>query len=103
MLYIVHRDNIIINFYTHTKFKWYCISAFKSNLLKFAVGYDLEEHLINNFMQGGIMENLKAGVYFENMLPTGYIGIVHNTNINKQKGLKWHKQEYFKEEILKQT
>jgi len=53
--------------------------------LKFSVMYDLEEETINNFIQGGVMETLDEGVYFENMLPTGYIGISHNTQINKQK------------------
>jgi len=52
--------------------------------LKFSVTYDLEEETINNFIQGGVMETLNEGVYFENMLPTGYIGISHNTKINKQ-------------------
>lgn len=55
------------------------------HFLKFSVSYDLDEDIINNFIQGGVMEGLKAGVYFENMLPSGYIGIVHNTHINKQK------------------
>lgn len=49
--------------------------------LRFAVGYDLSEEVIGSFMQGGIMRNLKEGVYFENLLPTGYIGICHKTKM----------------------
>ena len=55
------------------------------NFLQFSVDYDLHEELINNFLQGGIMENLESGIYFENMLPNGYMGIVHNTYLNRQK------------------
>jgi heat-inducible transcriptional repressor len=52
------------------------------NYLKFAVSYDLDEESIKTFMQGDIMQGLKKGVYFENMLPSGYIGVCHNTKIN---------------------
>jgi len=53
--------------------------------LQFSVKYNLDEDLINSFLQGKIMENLQNGIYFENMLPVGYIGIVHNTYLNRQK------------------
>jgi heat-inducible transcriptional repressor len=52
--------------------------------LKFAVHYDLDEDVINSFMTGGVMQGLKEGVYFENLLPSGFIGICHNTKISNQ-------------------
>jgi heat-inducible transcriptional repressor len=35
-------------------------------------------------MTGGVMQGLKEGVYFENLLPSGFIGICHNTKISNQ-------------------
>ncbi len=55
------------------------------NFLQFSVEYDLDENLLNNFLHGDILERLDEGVYFENMLPQGYIGICHDTNINQYK------------------
>jgi heat-inducible transcriptional repressor len=52
--------------------------------LKFAVHYDLDEDVINSFMTGGVMQGLKEGVYFENLLPSGFIGVCHNTKISNQ-------------------
>jgi len=55
------------------------------NFLRIAVHYDLDEKIINEFMQGSIIQDLEEGLYFENLLPSGYIGICHNTFIDKQK------------------
>jgi heat-inducible transcriptional repressor len=52
--------------------------------LKFAVHYDLDEDVINSFVNGSVMQGLKEGVYFENLLPSGFIGICHNTKISNQ-------------------
>jgi heat-inducible transcriptional repressor len=51
------------------------------NFMSFAVHYDLDEDYINSFMNGSIMYGLKEDVYYENLLPSGYIGICHNTKI----------------------
>ncbi|MFZ9659427.1 MAG: heat-shock protein [Arcobacteraceae bacterium] len=52
--------------------------------LKFAVRYDLSEEVISKFMHGNIMQNLKEGVYFENLLPTGFMGICHKSKIGDE-------------------
>ncbi len=51
--------------------------------LKFAVRYDLSEEIISKFMHGSVMQNLKEGVYFENLLPTGFMGVCHKTKIGQ--------------------
>lgn len=52
------------------------------NFLRFAVRYDLNEDVISNFMHGNVMHNLKEGVYFENLLPSGFMGVCHKTKID---------------------
>jgi heat-inducible transcriptional repressor len=52
------------------------------NFLHLAVQYDLDEKSIIAFLQGSVMNTIKAGVHFDNLLPYGQIGIVHNTKIN---------------------
>lgn len=49
--------------------------------LKFAVRYDLSEDVISRFMHGNVMQNIKEGVYFENLLPSGFMGVCHKTKI----------------------
>ncbi len=49
--------------------------------LRFAVKYDLNEDVISRFMHGNVMHNIKEGVYFENLLPSGFMGICHRTRI----------------------
>jgi heat-inducible transcriptional repressor len=49
--------------------------------LRFAVKYDLSEDMISRFMHGNVMQNLKEGVYFENLLPSGFMGVCHKTKI----------------------
>jgi len=51
------------------------------NFLRFAVRYDLSEDVISNFMHGNVMQNIKEGVYFENLLPSGFMGVCHKTKI----------------------
>ncbi len=46
-----------------------------------AVRYDLSEDIIGQFMHGNIMLNLKEGVYFENLLPSGFMGVCHKSKI----------------------
>jgi heat-inducible transcriptional repressor len=52
--------------------------------LRFAVKYDLSEDMISRFMHGNVMQNLKEGVYFENLLPSGFMGICHKTKIGSE-------------------
>ncbi len=54
------------------------------NYLKIAVEYDLDENLINDFLRGHILEQLGEGIYFEDLLPQGYIGICHNCKLNNE-------------------
>jgi heat-inducible transcriptional repressor len=50
--------------------------------LRLAVEYNLDEKDLNLFLHGGIMTNIQKGVYLEDLLPEGQIGICHNTKIN---------------------
>ena len=52
--------------------------------LKFAVHYDLNEDLIGIFLNGSVMQGIKEGVYFENLLPSGFMGVCHSTKISDQ-------------------
>jgi len=52
------------------------------NFLQLAVQNDFDEKNINLFLQGDIMMKLEPKVYFETLVPTGYIAISHNTNID---------------------
>ena len=54
------------------------------NYLRIAVEYDLDENIINNFLRGHILEQLDEGIYFEDILPMGYIGICHNCKIKDE-------------------
>lgn len=54
------------------------------NFMSFAVHYDLDEEFINDFMNGSIMYGLKEGVYYENLLPSGFMGVCHETKIEDQ-------------------
>ncbi len=49
--------------------------------LKFAVDYDLDEEVINKFLTGEILNNLQDGIYYEQLLPDGFIGINHSTKV----------------------
>ena len=59
--------------------------------LKLCVNYDFDELDINKFLHGNIMDRLEAGIYFHGdlglnqMLPHGYIGIVHEVIVNNKK------------------
>jgi heat-inducible transcriptional repressor len=50
--------------------------------LHLAVKYDLGEKELNFFLQGDIMVKLEQGVYLDELLPKGQIGICHNTKAN---------------------
>mgnify|MGYP003386130399 FL=1 len=52
--------------------------------LALALTYDLNELTINKFLKGQILDELDEGLYFENFLPIGYIGICHYCKINNE-------------------
>lgn len=52
------------------------------NFLHLAVEYDLDEKDVNLFLQGDIMMKLEQGIYLDNILPQGQIGICHNTKVH---------------------
>ena len=52
--------------------------------LHLALTYNFDELTINKFLKGQILDELKEGLYFENFLPIGYIGICHYCKINNE-------------------
>ena len=50
--------------------------------LQLALQKDLDEKGINLFLQGDIMMRVDQGIYLDGLVPNGYIGIGHNTNID---------------------
>ena len=52
--------------------------------LNLALNYNLDEFTINRFLKGHILDDLKEGIYFEELLPSEYIGICHNCMINNE-------------------
>ncbi len=52
------------------------------NFLHLAVEYDLDEKDVNFFLQGDVMMKLTQGVYLDDLLPQGQIGVCHDTKIN---------------------
>ncbi|PIF04673.1 MAG: heat-shock protein [Arcobacter sp.] len=59
--------------------------------LRFCVEYDLEENDISKFLNGSIMDKITPNIYFHGneglnqVLPDGYIGIVHEATIDNHK------------------
>lgn len=51
------------------------------SFLRLAVDYDMEEESIQSFLHGQILEKMRSGIYFEEMLPEGFLGICHDTKI----------------------
>jgi heat-inducible transcriptional repressor len=52
------------------------------NFLRMAVEYNMSENDIQDFLRGQILEKLQSGIYFENLLPSGYMGICHDCKLN---------------------
>ncbi|WP_121628129.1 heat-shock protein [Poseidonibacter antarcticus] len=52
--------------------------------LDLALTYDFDELTINKFLKGQILDELDEGLYFDNFLPIGYIGICHYCKINNE-------------------
>ncbi|MBT3280205.1 MAG: heat-shock protein [Campylobacteraceae bacterium] len=49
--------------------------------LKMAIECDLDDTIINKFLNGEILNNISDGIYFEELLPSGFIGINHSTKV----------------------
>jgi heat-inducible transcriptional repressor len=52
--------------------------------LNLALNYNFDELTINRFLKGQILDGLKEGLYFENLLPDDYIGICHYCKIDNE-------------------
>jgi heat-inducible transcriptional repressor len=49
--------------------------------LKMAIDTDLDEKIINKFLNGEILSDVEDGICFEQVLPSGFIGINHSTKV----------------------
>ena len=47
-----------------------------------ALRYNFDEERINKFLKGNILDSCDEGLYFETIVPQGYIAICHNCKIN---------------------
>lgn len=52
--------------------------------LKLALSFNFDEITINRFLQGEILDLVKEGLYFEDMLPNDYIGICHKCQMDNE-------------------
>lgn len=48
-----------------------------------ALNYDYDEKTINDFLKARIFDSIKEGLYFDTIVPQGYIAICHKCKINK--------------------
>ncbi len=46
--------------------------------LKVCLKFDMPDKNIKNFLNGSVLDDTRAGLYFETILPHGYIGVCHN-------------------------
>ncbi len=46
-----------------------------------ALRFNFDETIINSFLKGLILDSLEEGLYFDNIVPEGYIAICHNCKI----------------------
>ena len=49
-----------------------------------ALRYDFDEETINNFLSGKILESIEENIYFDHVVPEGYIGVCHNCIIGSK-------------------
>lgn len=49
-----------------------------------ALKYNLDEESINSFLKGKILDSIDEGLYFDNIVPEGYIGICHNCKVGQK-------------------
>ncbi|QOG12487.1 heat-shock protein [Arcobacter sp. FWKO B] len=50
--------------------------------LSLVLSYDISDSTVSSFLNGTIFDNLKDGLYFENLLPKGYMGVCSTSKIN---------------------
>lgn len=46
-----------------------------------ALKYNFDEKSINSFLKGRILDSIEEGLYFDNIVPNGYIGICHQCKV----------------------
>ncbi len=46
-----------------------------------ALKYNLDEKSINSFLKGKILDSIEEGLYFDDIVPEGYIGICHKCKV----------------------
>ncbi len=46
-----------------------------------ALKYNFDEKSINSFLKGEVLDSINEGLYFDNIVPEGYIGICHNCKV----------------------
>lgn len=49
-----------------------------------ALRFNFDEETINKFLRGTIFETIQEGIYFDKIVPEGYIGVCHNCIINNK-------------------
>ena len=52
--------------------------------LSLALGYNFDEMTIDSFLKAEVINTLEEGLYFEELLPIGYIGVCHKCKVNNQ-------------------
>ena len=50
--------------------------------LNLALSYNFDEMTIDSFLKAEVINTLEEGLYFEQLLPIGYIGICHRCKVN---------------------
>ena len=46
-----------------------------------ALRYNFDEDSITSFLKGKVLDSIEEGLYFDNIVPNGYIGICHNCKV----------------------
>lgn len=46
-----------------------------------ALKYNFDEKSINSFLKGRILDSIEEGLYFDSIVPDGYLGVCHNCKI----------------------
>ena len=53
-------------------------------MIEMLSNYDFEENFISKFLNGEILDNLEQKLYFENLLPVGFLGACHYCSIDSR-------------------
>ncbi len=49
-----------------------------------ALKYNFDEKSINSFLKGVVLDSIEEGLYFDGIVPEGYIGVCHKCKIDNQ-------------------